>query len=350
METVRRFAVGLLGIGLVWSLVAFAGTYAIDRVFHNPETIKQTLTESNVYPPATEALVELGIKNAGSSSDIPLTDPAVKKALEEAVPISLVQKNTEQVIDSLYAWSRSSTDLPDFVINVQLLKNDIAKNISTAGQKRIENLPICTFAQLLQIDPANSNPFTLSCRPPGANLEVLRRSYEHQIVQSNAFLTDPKITAHDFKDVTGRSIFANRGKKIIAVLERLFVVLVISGITGILSMLGIMFLCSTKRSGLKIVSILLVVSGIVVGLLVIIANFIPGIITSNVEQAETLALKDVGLLIGKSIITAINNVLVIFATLYASVGAGGIVLFYYKSRIVSARTNTTLPEANHRKS
>ena len=325
--------------------MAIAWSVSIGRVFGNHGVVKQVLADSDIYGSGTDAIIEHGIKQAEDKTDIPLDDPAVRQAIEDAVSLEVVRQNSEHVLDSIYSWLSGETKQPNFAIDMQTVKNDIAKNISQAGKARVEKLPACTLTQLQQLNLDTINPFTIPCRPVGVDLERIRALYERQIAQSDAFLTDPLITADDLKDESGQPVFANIAAPTHTAWDA-FAWFLPAFIGAVQCAIGIVFLRPTKRSGVKLVSILALVSAALIIIGALMSNgLLSALNPASFGEAETADLQASVLEVTRELSNIINRYLFIFAAAYAVGGIVGLFALHFFRTPASVPVPSNTPQS-----
>lgn len=168
--------------------------------FKTSDKIKQLLEESKVYSIFIDGLIG-EIKKAPaelSSGSLPLNDPIIQKAVNEAFTPAFLQTTTEKILDGTYNWLSGKTSKPDFVIDYKPQKLKFAEAMGDYAVAKFSVLPLCSRAQLLALGPS-VDAFKATCRP--ANFDVLpqRRAIIDSLMNSPQFLTDTTFTVDDIK-------------------------------------------------------------------------------------------------------------------------------------------------------
>jgi hypothetical protein len=306
MQFVRRALLTIFGASLPLLLLATAVNFSILRIVGSPGPVKQILSESGIYNSVVGNALDQAKKSSGGSSEVSLTDPAIKNASEESFNPHVVQDSSEKVIDGVYGWLDGKSSKPDFSIDLSDAKNNFAEKVGQAAKTKAATLPVCTSA------PTTTDPFSATCIPPGVTPAQVGEQAKNDVLKGQGFLEHPVVTANSFKSATGNdSVFDGKlknapkqfqrakktpfilaGLTILAMLAIVFLSatkktpFILAGLT-ILAMLAIVFLSATKRKGLRHVGITLALVGALMlaiawGLNRVVAqNITPKIIVEN---------------------------------------------------------------------
>jgi hypothetical protein len=263
MQFVRKALVFLATVFLPFWLFAIALSASIILTLHNPSKIKRWISESGVYTKAVDAVVAQSQKTAKHDNDeIPLSDPHVKDAAKRAFSPQILQRNTDNVIDGMYGWLQGKTAQPDFRIDLAGPKQQFATNIGNYLRDRTKHLPPCTNIQLAN----QTNIFTITCLPPGYNVNAEIQDQVNKLAHSKDFLGDSVITAKDVKDKDNQPVFT--GEKLSRVplaYKRARWSPWWVGLLALGGMAVIVFLNDNRRKGIKRVAWILVgVGGLIV--------------------------------------------------------------------------------------
>jgi hypothetical protein len=282
MQFVRRALLTIFGASLPLLLLATAVNFSILRIVGSPGPVKQILSESGIYNSVVGNALDQAKKSSGGSSEVSLTDPAIKNAAEESFNPHVVQDSSEKVIDGVYGWLDGKSSKPDFSIDLSDAKNNFAEKVGQAAKTKAATLPVCTSA------PTTTDPFSATCIPPGVTPAQVGEQAKNDVLKGQGFLEHPVVTANSFKSATGNdSVFDGKLKNAPKQFQRAKKTpFILAGLT-ILAMLAIVFLSATKRKGLRHVGITLALVGALMlaiawGLNRVVAqNITPKIIVEN---------------------------------------------------------------------
>lgn len=265
--------------------------------------VKKWLSNSGIYNNLVDSALENMEKNPPKPSDtseVPLSDPAVRKIITSALTPQFLQNSSEQVIDGTFRWLNGQVKTPDFKINISGLKTNIINGVADYARSRYNSLPICPARTL----PSSTDVFQINCRPArGFNIEPSVASFKQQLTDSKDFLPNSTIDSANLSlnQQSGSSnqkpIF-ERLNKLPKAYQWLKIAPFILGFITLGLMAAVIFGSNSRRGGLKRVAIALIAAG----LLLIIGVFITSagldkaeqaILTSKSQQASPVIQKDV---------------------------------------------------------
>jgi len=152
MHFVRKAGLVLLSVLLPVLLYATASTAAVDTAFGNPEKIKDSFRDSNIYSKLVDVLVnQLNSSEDKQGQDMQIDKAALKSIAENALPPEFLQSSFENVIDGTFHWIEGKTDQPDFRIDLTDAKNRLADGLINYATQRTATLPACTPAQAAEL-------------------------------------------------------------------------------------------------------------------------------------------------------------------------------------------------------
>lgn len=331
----KRFVIWLASALFSFSILAVATLASLNSVFGTPDTIKETLAESKIYDSVAEGLVDQATKStqkppeARQPDEVPLDEAVVREVATKVITPEKLQGYAEQIVDGTYNWLEGEVDQPDYNLDLSTLKLDLGNTVGDVAVQRVQSLPVCTTAQLRQMDPGSIDPFTLPCQPPGINLQAERQKLVDEITKDDEVL-EGNVTADDTKsEETGQTPFEKLG----------FVPTLfqwsqkgpwIFGVLGLLAAAGIIFLNDDRRKGIKQVSKTLLITGVVLLVGIAVVSFL-----LNKFQIKDVTAEDpkhfeqaIGDVV-RSFNAAFNRVLAVFAGLYAALGAGGLIGLHF---------------------
>ncbi len=332
---VKKFLLVASSSLLKITLFSLALTGAGWMVFGTSDKIKQAAEENSLYDSAVEIVLENAKEEALSGNEqLPLDNPEIQAAAENAFPPELLSQNSGSIIDGFYTWLAGETPTPQFSVDLTDAKQRFADGVGDYAVKRYEALPPCTFAQLQTLSP-DVDPFSVDCRPPGLLGSTIRERVVTEILNSEEFLKDAVFTAEDLpKDEQGRTIAQNfeAAPDVFSALRLLPWIL---GISSLLLATAVLFLSEDKRKGLRRIATTLLGTGafLAVGSLLITYLF------NQMNQPED-AFQSSAAGVAKSLAGEYNAALMQFYIVYIAVGAGILLTLWYQNR----NTHTSVPK------
>lgn len=269
----RKFGVGVCALILFISLLALAFSTSSNIAFTHPKKIETWLNESNLYGAFVENAIDQAERTAGTdqSGGISLSDAAVKHAAEAAFSADVLQKNVNVFIDSNYAWLEGKTATPNFTIDLTEAKESFAQRVGDYVKTYLSGLPVCSDAQLAQLNPQTTDPLTLQCRPAVLDPATEGAAVTQQITSSTQFLSTPVITANNINPNGSVQDNGQPYYKRFSSLPQMYQASLwfpwIAALITLLSAIGVLFLAARKRVGMKILAIVLAAAGFIMVLL-----------------------------------------------------------------------------------
>lgn len=275
-KALRWFLVALLAYLLAISLLFLANAVVFRSIAARPDKIKAILDDSGVYQKIPVVLYEdIAKENQAQKTDIDLSDPKVKQAALDSFNPAFFESSVETALDGTYRWLEGETSQPRFTVDATKARNNFIKNIVEVEAARAEELPVCTFAQLRQINPGSVNIFNLKCRPPGVSIADQAEKAKTELRNNPEFLGETKLNAQDLKNEKGQPIFSANSelpeKFQLAKNLPLFLA-VLSALLAI----GLYLASPNKQQGLKRLSKILISVGFLTLLAPIMIKFLSG--------------------------------------------------------------------------
>ncbi len=314
MHFFRKVLLFLAGCGLTVSLYALASSTSVARTVGEPAQVKSWLQEGEVYGNIVEAFTNQLAKAPAEkqAEGLSVSDPKVKQIFADAFPPPYLQKNVESFVDGLYRWLNGKVDQPDFLIDLSVGKANLADGLARYGKERVAGLPPCTSV------PENQDPFSITCRPPGRNIDAEIDGEVSKFKSEDNFLGDGVITTEDLvkdgeksaftKDAPARKVF-----QLMKLSPILFAILTL------ISAVAVLFLSLTRRDGLRRIAHAL--SG--AGIFLIVSALIVGYIINNTKlslpgqnASDTATIQNLLLPVVKAMVNAVNKVGIIFGAGY----------------------------------
>ena len=195
MHWVRTSLVRLLHIAFLATLLLGAALFGAGDVLANPNHLERLLNSDTVYQQLLDegARRALDLGDATTQSILPsITGAELRSTLSAAFPKTFLDSSVHSVIDANYTWLRGNTTSPHFSVEVAVGKQRFAANVSQVLIARLRSVPECSLAQLRML--RTSDPYSLTCRPPGINTEVEATQVEQQLIHNQNFLNEASIT------------------------------------------------------------------------------------------------------------------------------------------------------------
>ncbi len=259
MNFVRKALLVILTPIFVTLLFATAFDTGVVRVATHPATVKKIVADSGVYNNIIPSL----LKQAGSvnsqTGSVELTNPAVQSAAKTTFSPQFLQTTTNSTIDSIYAWLDGKTTVPNFKIDLTSQKQQFAELVAQAAGTQATSLPACTTP----VDMSSYNVFTANCLPAGTTASDVSGGTLNTLLSGKGFLDNPVITADTVKaSGSNQSVFTDKLKNVPPNYRRAKQTPLILALLTLLVGTAIVFLCSTRRKGLRHVAITVAAIGI----------------------------------------------------------------------------------------
>lgn len=259
----RRFILGIVATILFASLIAFAWTSTLS-VLRNQDTVKGWLEKSSFYDNTAGIILEQFAKDAEQPGLAAITDNnEVQQIAHDAFGADFLRDTTETVIASIYAWLEGKVDIPDFQINIRQAGEKLAMGLGDFARRRATNLPVCTQVQLTEIGN-QFDALSAPCVPSGITPDQAGAQVTEQLRASFGDPTLANIGAENV-DVDGQGK-ATWPAEIPKAYQRSRQAPFMIALLVLVSATGIILIGSEKRKGITRVALIMLASGIVVGL------------------------------------------------------------------------------------
>jgi hypothetical protein len=266
MITAKKVALGFLSPLFIFLLFATAFDIGFVKVATHPDTVKRLVAESGMYDSVVPNILHQTQSISTAYGNIPVSDPAIKKAANVALSPRYIQQNTEIVIDNIYDWLDGKIAQPNFKIDLSGAKTLFANNIADSLQKRLSALPACSLAESRNIALSGTyDAYNASCLPRGISPATVAEQVKSGVVNSDSFLNQTSLGSADITNGSNhQSIFDQAGvKNIPAQYQRLKMTPWILSILTVLAAAGIILLSPTWQKGLKHIGVNLLIIGVV---------------------------------------------------------------------------------------
>jgi uncharacterized membrane protein len=249
-------------------------------VLGQPQPLEKALDQSGLY----RSIVQNVVSENAASSSLPLKDPQIQAAAQQAFPPALLEKSTNQVLDGTYAWLQGKTTSPQFTVDLSPAKKQFASSVGSYVQQRLDSLPPCTLANM----PSNLNsvnPFTLSCSPPGVTKAAIVEQSKEQVLANTDILNQTLYTPDTLKNDSGQT-FTDKLQAIPRAYHALIVSIYLTGVVAILATIGIILLHTSRRAGLRRVAITSFSVGVISALMAFLGSYILRRATDTLTQSS----------------------------------------------------------------
>lgn len=284
MQFLRKTALVLVASSFVFLLFGFGVFWGIERVFGTPDALKSSLRDSGIYNSIVGDALEKAQKDEGqqgTSDEIPISRPEVRKIITDAFPPSFMQTQTEGLLDSTYNWLQGDTKTLVFKLDLTDSKTRLANGVHDYVAARLASLPVCTANDLKLAAGSDVDPFNAPCVPTGFDINAAAEKSRQEIL-AGEFMKDTEITAADLETSDGKS-FEQQYKKAPAAYRNIVSAVYAMGVIAVLMGVGVVFLSVTKRAGLKRIAIL----GLSAGGFLVIISWLFGVALKRVTEEVT---------------------------------------------------------------
>ena len=266
MNGVRNLFLSLIALVLLGSLLGTAYSASINLTLRDPKKVEQWLTQSKLYDNFVANAITQGQKTVGSvdNKDVAsLSDAAIQDAARSTFTQELINSNINTFIESNYAWLEGKTEKPTFIIDLTDAKQTFAQKVGAYVTTYLASLPVCTNAQLAQLQGVD--PLNATCRPATVNPQTEGALVTQQIIASNELLDNTVLTAQNINPDSSAQTQPYYEK--LAQLPKAYQfgawVPYIFGVIALLGAVVLVFLSSTKRRGVKRTGIVLAIAGVI---------------------------------------------------------------------------------------
>lgn len=324
----KKLLLGLLSALFSLCIITLAVTTSFNSVFGRPDTLKTTLQQSKVYDSLAASVGDNIAKNAQAETGLPAENPLVQNAITKVITPQKLQGYSEQAIDGTYSWLEGKTETPNYQLDLASLQGELGASAGDAAAQHVQTLPVCTLAQLRQLDPATADPFSLPCQPPNVNIAAERQKVVNELTANNTITEDNTLTAQDATDEQGQNVFQNLAYIPVVFQWSKFLPWV-AGVLAIAAGAAIVFLYLDRRQGIKLLAKMLVITGVILLIGIWLGSFVLGKARPDVQAGSTsVALQDSVVTVMRSLNRALNRTLLVFAIVYTLAGAGGLIGLY----------------------
>jgi hypothetical protein len=274
MQFIRKLSLAAAAALLFVLLFTFGLAFSAYRVFSTPDTIKSALKDSGFYQSAVANALQHAQKEqstpAQAPNEIPISHPAVQNIIKEAASPEFLQTQSEQALDSVYAWLRGESPDLRFTVDLATVKTRLADGMANYVQQHLATLPAC--APGTAPVGAGFDPFNAVCLPPGTTPEQVAAETRSQILNGEFLKDSTQITADTIKTEDGKTL-AQQLRDVPETYQRLTWAIYGAGILALLMALAVVFLSTDRRSGLSRASMTFIIVGTISALMAWLSSF-----------------------------------------------------------------------------
>ena len=333
-KAVIAFLAGVLFLALIGSAHAVTANIA----FSKPDKVEAWLKDSGFYDAFVAYSVDQAQKSLHGDTDTSgsLNDSVIQQAAASTFTPAFLEKNVKTVIDANYAWLQGKTDKPAFAVDLTNAKQTFADQLATFTQSYLAKLPVCTPEQQAQLgDVSQVDPLNIACRPSTLTPEAGAAQVKQNILNNGEFLNDPVVTQANIDQGNKQNqpyydtfSFAPTAYKVAVNLPWIF------GVIALMCAVGVFFLASQRRQGVRLISFALAGAGLVLLLERLITGSINRRIDHMVFNSNTVGQ------LQHAMTTFVHNLINQLVSLNLWIGLGylllGVALFVVAQRFMGA--------------
>ncbi len=317
MSIIKKTALGVCVSLLTAFLFIFGLTSGLYSTFGSPEPMKTALKDSGIYQSVVgDALEEVQKDQSekGQKEELPLDNPDVQNIIKSAATPELLQAQTENALDSAYAWLKGDTEKLKFTVELGETKDRLADGVAQYAEQRMASLPACKSNVSRDVDP-----FTAKCLPRGVSPRDVAAEAKSQIL-SGEFLKEETLTADNLKGANGQTL-EEQLKTVPVAYQAVKWAVYSAGLLAVLLAVAVVFLSHTWRSGLKKVALMFIFVGVVSVGVSLLANFGLGWVADQAKQP----LQKSGVKVAELLVGDLTNWWMIYGAILFVLGVGATV-------------------------
>jgi len=337
----RKGVLGLLTTLLLVGLLGTALTTGLKLTVGSPTKMESLLKDSGFYKSFSDVVIEQAKSSSSSmGNDADFNSPLVQQAASQALSADFLEKQGNNFIDGNYNWLSGKTDKPEFKIDLGPARAAFAQNTGVAIANRLVTLPTCTNAQLADIKNSGQqiDPYTVPCLPFTVNPDEAGQELTKNLNSNSSFLNNAVLTPDSLNpsDKTVSQPYYQKLSNIPKFYQLLLKAPFILGALSLLLILGIVFLAQTRRKGLRKISIVLIVSGVIL----VLSKFLFDQVFKQLEKKLTTKSSDTAAL-QKSLLNLAHGLEKSLSSDYLYFGVGFLVIAIITLIIIRKGRNKT---------
>lgn len=174
----KNFVIHILQSTLGLLLILLPSAFLFTFIFSQPSTVKTMLKDSGLYESISHSMAD-NLSSLSSAKQQGISAEAISKATRKVVSGPVVQGKVETLIDDIYVWLYGQKK--ELALQLDLTKEtqEIANTVSMDTIASLQQKPVCTAAQLQQLNLTSSTSgnlgmlSSLPCQPPGTDYDAL---------------------------------------------------------------------------------------------------------------------------------------------------------------------------------
>lgn len=246
------FAGGLLPL----FLFGFGLVFSAYQVLGSSDSVKNALTESGIYQTAGDNLTALAQKDTHLEGQSQSAQTETREAIKRAFPASSLQSQTENVLDSTYAWIQGRSKDLEIKIDITSNKDSLLNEITTRAKARAASLPVCPPSTVP--DPT-LDVFSASCLPRGVTPDAAATAARERLEESG-FFKEAVVNVGNTRDASGQTL-QERLSAVPVWYDRAVTALYVSGVAIIVLLIVLILLSRPVQDGVKRAATLLLSIG-----------------------------------------------------------------------------------------
>ena len=349
MSFVRKLLVGMLSSLAVSLLFLTAVDIGVVRIVGDKEKVKHIVAQSGIYNTVIPSTLDKAQKLSTNKGEVSLNDKTIRSAAGSTFSPKYLEDTVNNVIDSTYRWLEGKTPSPDFNIDLGSTKTVFADKVAESIKQAAVKLPVCPGAP----NAASFDAFNATCLPKGVTAAQAADQAKQQVLTGQGFLDSTNITAKDVKSGdTNQPVFDNQLKQAPQIYQKFKFSPIILPVLSLLVLLGIIFLSSSHKKGLRRVGITLAFVGIVLIAVAFTVNkALPGQILPKITIKDNPVIETNIRNIVSEIVHDINHTYYVIGGIYAGIGvialAGAMILLRGQPEAKTASGADAPPSDSH---
>lgn len=252
---------------LTLSILGFVFTFGFARLLQ-PKTTEGWIEKSGTYQKLPDALLTRAqtLQQTRGENVVDYSNPIVKDAAKTALSPNFIEQSSKEINDATFNWLQGESGSPEFSINLQPAKQIFVDTLAASLKSRYEALDSCGPAQI----PNSTDPFTIDCRPNiDISISSIIATESSKLMQSTDFLANAELTTQNILPTEAGTkanpyTYSGMPTAYQALQTAPYALLALALLSGI----SVLFLASTKKSGVRKIGWRFVLAGILSLLLI----------------------------------------------------------------------------------
>lgn len=337
MNILRRMIVGVLGVLLSGALLGTVWAAVGQATIRDRTAVKGWFDKSNFYNQIVDVVLEKA-KDSGKNSStgsLPINDPQIQAVAKQAFNPAFLKSSVEGALDGSYNWLDGSAQDINFSIDLTNAKQQLIGGLGTYVTNKVAALPVCASERVAN----DFDAFNAACRPAALTAEAAGKQTETELLKQD-FLKDPVLTASSFKvkDSNGNEQPITKDEKaqaVRSVYQGSSALPYILMAVALILALGIVFISSEKRKGLRRIGYVLASNGILLVVFYILLSIGVGMATKKLvtSSATTPKMNQLTSDFAGIVANNIKGVMGLYAAIFIVVG----VICYIGAHVLKKR-------------